>query len=50
MIQALGGLALGFVVGAFCRALDIPSPAPPRITGAFILIAMTLGFLVGGHL
>jgi XapX domain-containing protein len=50
MMQALGGMALGFAVGAFCRVMDIPSPAPPRVSGAIILIAMTLGFLTGGHL
>lgn len=48
MIPALVGIALGLAVGAFCRVLDIPSPAPPRIIGAVILIAMTLGFITGG--
>ncbi|HTC07517.1 MAG TPA: DUF1427 family protein [Acetobacteraceae bacterium] len=48
MIPALVGIVLGLAVGAFCRALDIPSPAPPRIIGAVILIAMTLGFIAGG--
>ncbi len=50
MLQAVGGLGLGLVVGVFCRVLDIPSPAPPRIVGAVILIAMTLGFIAGGRL
>jgi XapX domain-containing protein len=49
MIPATAGLVLGFGVGALCRALDIPSPAPPRITGAVILIAMTLGYIVAGR-
>ncbi len=49
MIPALAGLLLGLAVGGFCRALDIPSPAPPRITGAVILIAMTLGYIVAGR-
>jgi XapX domain-containing protein len=26
------------------RYWDIPSPAPPRLTGAFLVLAMTLGF------
>ena len=38
------GLVLGIVVGAGCRFFDIPSPAPPRLIGAFLLLAMTLGF------
>lgn len=48
MGAAVAGIGLGLVVGAFCRLLDIPSPAPPRIVGAVILIAMTLGFIAGG--
>lgn len=48
MLQSLTGIALGLGVGAFCRWFDIPSPAPPRIIGAVILIAMTLGFLAAG--
>jgi XapX domain-containing protein len=49
MVATIAGLALGFAVGALCRAFDIPSPAPPRITGAVILIAMTLGYIVAGR-
>jgi XapX domain-containing protein len=48
VLQSIAGIALGLAVGAFCRWFDIPSPAPPRIIGALILIAMTLGFLAGG--
>jgi XapX domain-containing protein len=50
MLNAAAGIALGLVVGAFCRAFDIPSPAPPRIVGAVILVAMTLGFVTAGLL
>lgn len=49
MVQAFAGLGLGLVVGAGCRVFDIPSPAPPRIVGAVILIAMTLGFIAAGR-
>ncbi len=49
MVPALAGLGLGLAVGALCRALDITSPAPPRITGAVILIAMTLGYVLAGR-
>lgn len=48
MLQSFAGVALGLAVGAFCRGFEIPSPAPPHIIGAVILIAMTLGFLAGG--
>jgi XapX domain-containing protein len=50
MLQAFTGLGLGLAVGAICRAFDIPSPAPPRIIGAVILIAMTVGFIAAGQI
>ncbi|HUN43699.1 MAG TPA: DUF1427 family protein [Acetobacteraceae bacterium] len=50
MLPAIAGLGLGLAVGAFCRVFDIPSPAPPRVIGAVILIAMTVGFLAAGRL
>ena len=50
MTTAAIGLILGVVIGAGCRFFDIPSPAPPRLIGAFLLLAMTLGFVVAGHL
>ena len=44
-------LALGFVlalaIGVGCRLLDLPLPAPPRLEGALLVVAMTVGFLVG---
>jgi XapX domain-containing protein len=39
------GLGLGLLIGAGCRLFDIPVPAPPRIVGALLVVAMTLGFL-----
>jgi len=39
------GLVLGMLIGAFCRALHIPSPAPPVLPGAVLVLAMTLGYL-----
>jgi XapX domain-containing protein len=39
------GLLLGLGIGAACRWFDIPVPAPPRITGALLVVAMTLGFI-----
>ncbi len=49
MISAVIGLLLGLVVGAGCRFFDIPSPAPPRLIGAGMLLAMTLGFVTAEH-
>ena len=49
MIAAFVGLVLGLIVGAGCRFFDIPSPAPPRLIGASLLLAMTLGFVTADH-
>ncbi len=46
MEAAVGlGLGLGLAIGVGCRMLDIPLPAPPRLVGALLVVAMTLGFL-----
>jgi XapX domain-containing protein len=50
MIAAIIGLLLGLIVGAGCRLFDIPSPAPPRLIGACLLLAMTVGFVTADHL
>lgn len=41
-------IALGFAIGAFCRLVDLPLPAPPKLVGALLVLAMTLGFLGAG--
>jgi XapX domain-containing protein len=46
MIQILAGLVFAFGIGASCRWFDIPSPAPPKLVGALLVVAMTVGFLV----
>lgn len=50
MTATLIGLTVGLLIGGSCRYFDIPSPAPPRLIGAFLLVAMTLGFGVADHL
>jgi len=50
MITAITGLLLGLIIGALCRLFDIPSPAPPRLIGACLLLAMTVGFVAADHL
>ncbi len=42
------GCVLGLVLGAICRACDIPSPAPPTPIGALLVVAMTSGYVVAG--
>jgi len=50
MATTLIGLSVGLLIGAGCRYFDIPSPAPPRLIGALLLVAMTLGFVVAGQI
>jgi XapX domain-containing protein len=39
------GLVLAFAVGFGCRTFGIPSPAPPLIVGALLVMAMTIGYV-----
>jgi XapX domain-containing protein len=39
LAATLIGLIVGLLIGAGCRYFDIPSPAPPRFIGAFLLVA-----------
>ncbi|MCE9666543.1 DUF1427 family protein [Myxococcus stipitatus] len=50
MTLALLGLVLALAIGAGCRVLDIPLPAPPKLQGALLVVAMTVGFLVSDTL
>ena len=40
------GLLLGFGIGLACRCTGIPSPAPPALVGALLVVAMTAGYLL----
>jgi XapX domain-containing protein len=39
------GLVLAFALGFACRAFGIPSPAPPLILGALLVVTMTVGYI-----
>lgn len=39
------GVALGLAIGSTCRWFDIPLPAPPKLVGALLVVAMTAGFV-----
>jgi XapX domain-containing protein len=45
-MKSVLGLALAFAIGFACRTFDIPSPAPPIIVGALLVVAMTVGYLL----
>lgn len=49
-ISALLGIALGLFIGFICRWFDLPLPAPPKLVGALLVVAMTLGFMAGNAL
>jgi XapX domain-containing protein len=46
MTKSFIGLTLAFVIGFACRAFDIPSPAPPVLVGALLVVAMTMGYII----
>ncbi|PTL81360.1 DUF1427 family protein [Vitiosangium sp. GDMCC 1.1324] len=50
MMPAIVGPVLALTIGAGCRLLDIPLPAPPKLQGALLVLAMTVGYLIGDHL
>lgn len=43
------GLFLAFAVGAACRYFDIPVPSPPKLLGALLVVATTLGYMAADH-
>ncbi|XXF80130.1 DUF1427 family protein [Myxococcaceae bacterium GXIMD 01537] len=50
MMEFIVGPVLALAIGAGCRLLDIPLPAPPKLQGALLVVAMTVGFLIGDRL
>ncbi len=45
-MKSVIGIVLAFAIGFACRAFGIPSPAPPLILGALLVMAMTVGYIV----
>ncbi|WP_299164181.1 DUF1427 family protein [Accumulibacter sp.] len=45
MMDSALGIFMGLMIGAGCRWFDIPLPAPPKLVGALLVVAMTLGFI-----
>ena len=43
-IKIIIGLALGFAIGLICHLAAIPSPAPPVLPGALLVLSMTIGW------
>jgi len=45
-MKSVIGIVLAFALGFSCRAFGIPSPAPPLIFGALLVMAMTIGYIL----
>ncbi len=43
-MKATLGIVVGFALGFACRYFGIPSPAPPVLFGALLVMAMTVGY------
>lgn len=50
MINSVLGILLAFLIGSACRYFDVPLPAPPKLTGALLVLTMTLGFIVAASI
>ncbi|MEQ8317228.1 MAG: DUF1427 family protein [Phycisphaerales bacterium] len=44
-LKTVIGFALAFALGAACRWIDVPVPAPNKLIGALLVLAVTLGYL-----
>jgi XapX domain-containing protein len=44
-MKAAIGIILAFALGFACRAFGIPSPAPPLVLGALLVMTMTIGYI-----
>ena len=44
-MKSMIGILLAFALGFSCRAFGIPSPAPPLVLGALLVMAMTVGYI-----
>jgi XapX domain-containing protein len=45
MVKMIIGIILGLLIGAGCRWFDIPVPSPPKLAGALLVVAMTVGYM-----
>jgi XapX domain-containing protein len=41
---------LCLAVGAACRWFDIPVPSPPKLAGALLVLAMTIGYMAADRI
>ncbi len=46
MIKSVIAILLALAIGAACRWFEVPVPAPPKLFGALLIIATTLGYIM----
>ena len=49
MAKTFAGIFLGLLIGSACRWFDIPLPSPPKLLGALLVVAMTVGYMATGN-
>ena len=45
MTKTIVGILLGLLIGAGCRWFDVLVPSPPKLLGALLVVAMTIGYM-----
>jgi XapX domain-containing protein len=45
MLKTVIALLLGLSIGVFCRWFEVPVPSPPKLIGALLVVAMTVGYI-----
>jgi XapX domain-containing protein len=45
MTKTAVGILMGLIIGAGCRWFDVPVPSPPKLLGALLVVAMTIGYI-----
>lgn len=50
MVKVVLSLIVGVLVGVACRYYDVPVPAPPKLLGAMLVLAMTLGYIATDYM
>ena len=48
-MKLLVGFLVAFGIGAFCRLMRIPSPAPQAIVGSLLVVTMSIGYVTAGQ-
>jgi XapX domain-containing protein len=49
-MKLLAGFLLAFGIGAFCRLIRVPSPAPQAIVGSLLVVTMSVGYVTAGRM